>query len=111
VKTSLNLNLKLVAMCGLLVGAVMPVLAQDSGADVYKQKCSLCHGDSGKGDTPAGQAFKAASFSDPAVIKVSDADRALVIKNGKGKMPGFGDSITPDQVKAVLAYVRTLEKK
>jgi mono/diheme cytochrome c family protein len=89
----------------------MPVLAEDSGADVYKQKCTLCHGDTGLGDTPAGQAFKAASFSDPAVIKVSDADRAVVIKNGKGKMPGFGDSITPDQVKAVLAYIRTLEKK
>jgi mono/diheme cytochrome c family protein len=107
VKTSLQVAV----MCCLALGAVMPALAQDAGADVYKQKCSLCHGDTGKGDTPAGQAFKAASFSDPAVIKVSDADRALVIKNGKGKMPAFGDSISPDQVKAVLAYIRTLEKK
>jgi len=63
-----------------------------------------------KANTPAGQAFKAASFSDPAIIKIPDSDRIVIVKKGKNKMPVFGDKLTDDQIKSVLAYVRTLEK-
>jgi cytochrome c6 len=87
-----------------------PALGQDSGADIFKLKCAMCHGAEGKADTPAGKAFKAASFSDPAVVKISDADRTVVVKNGKNKMPAFGDKLTTDQIASVLAYIRTLEK-
>ena len=85
-------------------------MAQDSGADIYKARCAMCHGDDGKATTPAGMAFKAASFNDPAIIKISDADRTDIVKKGKGKMPVFGDKLTDDQIKSVLAYIRTLEK-
>jgi mono/diheme cytochrome c family protein len=104
------MNLKFVVMACLVAGMVAPAFAQDSGADVFKLKCAMCHGVDGTANTPAGKAFKAASFSDPAVAKISDADRTLVVKNGKGKMPPFGDKLTAGQIKAVLAYIRTLEK-
>jgi cytochrome c6 len=90
--------------------AAIPAFGQDSGADIYKLKCAMCHGAQGNADTPAGKAFKAASFSDPAVVKISDADRTAVVKNGKNKMPAFGDKLSADQIKAVLAYIRTLQK-
>jgi mono/diheme cytochrome c family protein len=33
-----------------------------------------------------------------------------IIKSGKDKMPSFASKLTDDQIKAVLAYIRTLEK-
>jgi cytochrome c6 len=98
------------ALCCVVMCAEVPALAQDSGADTYKARCLMCHGADGKAGTPAGMAFKAAAFNDPAIIKISDADRIEIVKKGKGKMPVFGDKLTDDQIKAVLAYVRTLEK-
>jgi mono/diheme cytochrome c family protein len=88
----------------------MPARAADPGADIYKTRCAMCHGDDGAASTPAGKAFKAAAFSDPAIVKIPDADRLAIVKKGMDKMPAFGDKLTDDQIKAVLAYIRTLEK-
>ena len=41
----------------------------------------------------------------------SDADLTTLIANGKGKMPAYGKSLKPDQVKDLVAYIRTLGKK
>jgi len=87
-----------------------PSFAQDAPADLYKQNCSICHGEDGKGATPAGQAFKVPSFKDPAVVKVSDADRTAIIKNGKNQMQKFADRLSAEQIKSVVTYLRTLEK-
>jgi mono/diheme cytochrome c family protein len=103
-------NLKVAAICCLAASMATPGFAQDSGADIYKLKCAMCHGVDGTANTPAGKVFKAASFSDPAIVKISDADRIPIVKKGKDKMPPFGDKLTDDQIKAVLAYVRTLQK-
>jgi mono/diheme cytochrome c family protein len=88
----------------------VPAFAQDSGADTYKLKCAMCHGVDGTANTPAGKVFKAASFSDPAIVKIPDTDRTAIVKKGKDKMPAFGDKLTDDLIKSVLAYIRTLEK-
>lgn len=101
---------KFAVLCSLTAALAAPALAQDPGADLYKARCLMCHGDDGTANTPAGKAFKAASFSDPAIIKIPDADRLAIVKKGKDKMPQFGDKLTDDQIKAVLAYVRTLQK-
>jgi mono/diheme cytochrome c family protein len=107
VKTSL----KFAAICCFAGCLITPVFAQDPGADTYKARCAMCHGDDGTANTPAGKMFKAASFSDPAIVKIADADRLAIVKKGKDKMPAFGDKLTDDQIKAVLEYIRTLEKK
>ena len=87
-----------------------PRSRRDPGATIYKAQCILCHGDDGTSNTPVGQALKAPSFKDPAIVKIPDADRMVVVKKGKNGMPVFGDKLTDDQIKSVLAYVRTLEK-
>jgi mono/diheme cytochrome c family protein len=104
-------NLKVAAMCWVAVCLAMPAFAADAGADIYKAHCAMCHSDDGSANTPAGKMFKAASFSDPAIVKIADVDRLAIVKKGKGSMPSFGDKLTDDQIKAVLAYIRTLEKK
>ncbi len=87
----------------------MPALAQNSGADIFKAKCQMCHGPDGTANTPAGRAIKAASFKSPALINIPDAELIAAVKNGKGKMPAFSGKLTDDQIKAAIAYVRTLQ--
>jgi len=75
--------------------------AQDRSA-TYKAKCAMCHGADGSKIT-------AHDLTAAAAQGMSDADLAAVITNGKGKMPA-SKSLKPDQVTALVAYVRTLKK-
>jgi cytochrome c6 len=82
----------------------------DKSAATYKAKCATCHGADGKGDTPAGKSTKVRSFADPDVVKASDDDLAGIIEKGKAKMPGYGKSLKPDEIKDMVAYIRSLAK-
>jgi mono/diheme cytochrome c family protein len=35
---------------------------------------------------------------------------AGIIGDGKGKMPAYGKSLKPDQIKDLVTYIRTLKK-
>lgn len=102
-------GLTLVAMMATLT--VTTAFAQGSGADTYKAKCAMCHGADGLGATPAGKSMKATPFNAPESIKDSDANFIAITTNGKGKMPAYKGKLTDAQIKGVVAYVRTLQKK
>lgn len=92
--------------------AVMLVLpssmrAQDA-ASLYKSKCAGCHGPDGTGSA-MGKKMGAQDFTSADVQKMSDTELAGIITNGKGKMPAY-KSLAPDQVKGLVAYIRTLKK-
>lgn len=106
----MRLNPRSFAVCFLAASIVTPAFAQSGGADTYKAKCAMCHGADGLGATPAGKAMKAASFKDPAVVKTPDATLISIVKSGKNKMPSYAGKLTDDQIKAAVAYIRTLEK-
>jgi mono/diheme cytochrome c family protein len=84
--------------------------ADDSAETIYKAKCAMCHGPDGKGDTPAGKAMKVNDLSSGDVQKMSDSDLSAVISGGKGKMPAY-KAFTPDQLKGLAAFVRSIGKK
>lgn len=90
--------------------ATCAVLAQSGGADVYKSKCAMCHAADGTANSPAGKAMKTPSFKDPAVMKMSSAGLAGIVKAGKGRMPGYGAQLSDAQSKSVVAYIHTLQK-
>ena len=94
-----------------LLTASTRCIAQSAGADTYKAKCQMCHGADGSGDTPAGKALKARALTSPDVVKQSDTDLLAIIKSGKNKMPAFAGKLTDAQMKDVLEYVHTLQKK
>jgi cytochrome c6 len=73
----------------------------------YKAKCAACHGADGKGK----EALKTQDFASAAVQGMSDADLTAAITDGKGKMPAYGKSLKPDQVKDLVAYIRSFAKK
>jgi cytochrome c6 len=97
-----------------LVGALLagvclvsaPAKADVASAEAtFKAKCAGCHGADGKGK----DAMKTKDLASDEVQKMSDADLSGIISNGKGKMPAY-KTMTPDQVKDMLAYIRSLKK-
>jgi cytochrome c6 len=86
-------------------------LAQNSAADIFKAKCEMCHGADGLSNTPVGKALGAHSYTSPEVMKLSDTQITDVIKQGKNKMPAFGSQLTDDQIKSLLPYIHSLQKK
>lgn len=87
-----------------------PALAQTSGAEIYKSKCAMCHGPDGLAATPTAKNLKVISFKAPEKIKATDAQFIASTRDGKGRMPGYKDKLTDAQIKAVTAFVRTLQK-
>jgi cytochrome c6 len=105
-----KLNLGSLMLICLAASFGSTAVAQNVGADTFKAKCQMCHGADGIGATPAGKIAKIVSFKDPTIVNAPDADLIAVIKNGKNKMPPFATKLTDDQIAAVLAHIRTLEK-
>jgi cytochrome c6 len=100
---------------GFLLGVALGVLAlpargQDSGEALYKSKCAGCHGADGKGQTAMGKANNLRDLASADVQAQSDDAIAGIIGNGKGKMPAYGKSLKADQIKDLVAYIRTLKK-
>jgi mono/diheme cytochrome c family protein len=87
------------------------VLAQGSGADTYKSKCAMCHAADGSGNTPAGKATQTPPFSAAEMLKMSDADFIADTRNGKGKMLAYSGKLSDIEIKDVVSYIRTLQKK
>ncbi len=78
----------------------------DDGATIYKAKCAACHGVDAAGKPAA----KIPSLNGDDAKKLSDADLAKAITE-KPKHAGVAMTVTPDQVKMVVAYIRELQKK
>ncbi|MGA7916109.1 MAG: c-type cytochrome [Candidatus Acidiferrales bacterium] len=85
--------------------------AQSVAANYFKANCTLCHGEDGGADTPTGKALKAKDLRSDVVQKQTDAELNAVITKGRGKMPAFGGKASPDMIKSLVAYVRTLPEK
>ena len=82
----------------------------------WANNCAQCHGPGGKGDTKMGKMLGAMDLTDPKKqASFTDAKAAAAIKdgvkqNGKTTMKAFGGKLTDDEIKALVAYVRTLKK-
>ena len=113
-KASWNLLLRVAIVFAVLIflgQLANSVRAQDSGPTLYKAKCAACHGADGKGETAMGKANKLRDLGSPDVQKQSDEDLSGTITNGKNKMPAYGKSLKPEQVKDLVAFIRSLAKK
>jgi cytochrome c6 len=101
----------LVLLLGIAFGTLaLPGRAQADGGALFKAKCAACHGADGKGDTGMGKMFKIRDLGSPEVQKQSDEELTKIISDGKGKMPAYGKSLKEDQIKELVAFIRTLKK-
>ena len=100
---------------GLLALSAAPLRGADAKEN-WNKDCMQCHGQSGAADTKMGKKLNAKDLTDATVqASFTDADAAKAIKegikeDGKTKMKAFGDQLSDDDVKAMVAYVRTLKK-
>ncbi len=103
-----------VAVLALSVAYAGTVFAAD-GAAIYGQMCAACHGAAGEGNPAMGPAIKGNKFvtgSDDAAI----SDVILKGRMGDAKLykyialPMMAVSLSPDQVKAVTAHMKSLAK-
>ena len=94
-----------------LAMALAPVAFAADGAAIYKAKCASCHGADGKGQTPMGKKMGLRDLGSPEVQKQTDKQLYDWTAIGKGKMPGYKDKLTDEEIKALVAHMRTFAKK
>ena len=82
------------------------------GKRIFQSLCWTCHGQSGKGDGPAGVSLnpKPASFSAEAVQLQSDGAIFWKISEGRGAMGAYKNNLSTTQRWQLGNYVRTLTK-
>ena len=97
---------------GMIAAGAGVVLAADAdGKAVYEKSCVGCHGKDGKGNPAMAKALgdKGLNLTAKEVTQKSDDQLLKVIAEGEGKMPAQ-KSLSKDQQKQVLGYVRSLSK-
>ena len=91
--------------------AVAAAAADDAGKTTFEANCSVCHDVDGSGDTPIGMSLEIPDLRSDEVQKHSDEELIALVTNGKDPMPSFKGKLTADEIKGVIAYVRTFAKK
>ena len=98
-----------------VVSMPLALRAADAKAN-WANNCAQCHGPDGKAGTKMGKMLNAKDLTDPKVqAEFTDAKATQSIKegvkqNGKTTMKAFGGKLSDDEIKALVAYVRTLKK-
>lgn len=116
IRSGYALAFGLVLAAGTAYATDVPAAAQKEADEIFKSRCTMCHGAGGKGDGPAGAALnpKARDMTDPAWQKsVTDEHIDKIIVGGGqavGKsvlMPANPDLANkPDVVKGLRQIVR-----
>ena len=94
------------------LGIPAPTYAAN-GPEAFETNCASCHGLDGKAKTPAGKKLK---VKDLAQSKIADAEIEKQIVNGtqdaKGnqRMPEFKSKLSPEEIAALVEYVKTLRR-
>jgi len=107
----------LVASAALLSSAVAAAETDKKTERLWKAQCASCHGQTGKGDTEKGQQMKVQDMTTAAYqAKTDDEFRKAIVdgvkaeKDGvKQEMDAYKD-LTPDQVNALIAMIRSFKK-
>lgn len=100
---------------GLFAASTMSLRGADAKA-LWDANCAQCHGKSGNADTKMGKTLNAKDLTDGKVQasftdeKATQSIKEGVKENGKTTMKAFGGKLSDDDIKALVAYVRTLKK-
>jgi mono/diheme cytochrome c family protein len=99
----------------LFAASAVSLRAADAKAN-WDANCAQCHGKSGNADTKMGKTLNAKDLTDAKVqagfsdAKATESIKNGVKENGKTTMKAFAGKLTDDEIKALVAYVRTLKK-
>jgi mono/diheme cytochrome c family protein len=106
---------KTIAIACLFGGALCwSAVAGDVTAN-WNMDCAACHGKDGKGQTMMGRKLTIKDLTDAKVqASFTDDQAAKAIKegvtdNGQTKMKAFADKLSDDDIKALVAHVRSFK--
>lgn len=95
-----------------LVGMAAAVARGSEATErTYKMKCKMCHGADGKGiDAASAEKRKLdpAKLSLDAMLKKTAEENIKMLADGEGKMPGFKEKLTAEEITALVDYCKTL---
>jgi cytochrome c553 len=107
---------KLLVMAVVLGGAAVASVQAADVKENWKAHCAKCHGDDGKGQTKMGQKAGCKDLTDAKVQDELKDDKAFkAVKEGmkdgdKTVMKAYNEVLSDDEIKALVAHVRTFKK-
>lgn len=112
------------AAVGLVLAATaLPATAQDSGRDIYMERCFWCHGEQGLGDGPSAEGmvprprdFVAAEYkirSTPSGSLPTDDDLFDAIARGRSGTPmtGWETILDDEEIRGLVSYLKSLSPR
>jgi mono/diheme cytochrome c family protein len=94
--------------------AKKPANSMARAKEIYNFDCAICHGANGNGKTDLAKDMNLnlSDFTDPKTFEGKSDDQLFdLIRKGKDKMPAEDAArAKPDEVKAIVQYIRTFSK-
>jgi mono/diheme cytochrome c family protein len=88
--------------------------AEDTVVEVWTAKCKSCHGPDGRAQTDMGKKQAIVDMSQPAwqQAQTNDDIREAIAEGSprNKKMKAYKDKLTPEQIDALVTYIRTFKK-
>ncbi len=85
-------------------------VAQIDAHGLFEENCIVCHGKNGRAHTFHGWLVGAQNLTDSKwQLETTDAEIVDAIKTGPSVMPAFGKKLSPTEIDALAAYVRTFK--
>jgi mono/diheme cytochrome c family protein len=82
-------------------------------AGTFKERCTICHGESGKGDGVLSDSLdpKPRDLTGELTRSHPDGDLFYKISTGKGAMPAWAPSLSEEERWGMVNYIRSLSKQ
>ena len=109
------MNWKITTTLAALMISGLACTAADAQA-TWDSTCAKCHGKTGDGKTKMGAKLGIKDYTDASVqaeMKDEEMFKAIkegVKKDGKTLMKAYGSTLSDDEIKALVAHVRSLKK-
>jgi mono/diheme cytochrome c family protein len=97
----------LLAACAVIALVAAPAAQAADGKALYDAKCAMCHGKDGVAKPMAKGSANLNDAKWQEATKVEAVE--TVVTDGKGKMKGYKDKMSGEEIKAVATYVKTLK--
>jgi len=109
--------MKTIAIIAISLFAASAVSARAADTkENWDKHCAQCHGKDGTANTKMGKQLSAKDLTDPKVqaaftdAKATQSIKEGVKENGKTTMKAFAGKLSDEEIKALVAYTRTLKK-
>jgi len=116
IKNSNMKTIKAVVAFAVILGLGVALAGAEEAKALWDKNCAACHGRDGKGDTRMGRKAGVKDYTDPKVQESLDDAKAFksvkegLTEDGKERMKPFAEKLSDDEIKALIAHMKTFKK-